>query len=338
MAYWSKDKDAANPDTEVINAVTPAMASFPFSKLIKTSTPATEEGVLWEYANIGTYGHKLGNSTARDAHKRTLVLQGPSAAIAPAKVLPRERLLVERAKDPTAFKREFLAQFSKSISGFLSKELLLAAVDKGIRQRPYDSSKPHFYVATLDPAFRRDAFGFAIGHIDDGRYILDICESWRGTQSAPLSPTVALATISRVCKSYGVSLVTSDQYHAESLQELAKDAGLVLEPCFLTSKVKLQMWGDFQGMLNQGKISLTDHPDLVDELAKMEKKLTSVGSVKISGTHDDLATVVALNVHRALQYGEKSAPYVDKGIRVPTLYEQLTKNKRRHETAPWWAT
>lgn len=306
LAFWAKDAQSAQPDFEVVRAVTPAMASFPFSKLVKTSTPMTEEGVLWEAHNTGTYGRKLRDSDQKRAHTRTLVLKGPSAALAPAKVLPRSRLIVERAKDADAFRREYLAEFSKSVSGFLSASLLRAAVDDGLLLR--EPMPGRLYVATLDPAFRRDAFAFCIGHLEGGKYTLDFIESWRGTQERPISPTVAIGAVATVCKQYGVRIVTTDQYHSESLQEIAHDFGLVADPCYLNNKIKLQMWSSVQGMLSAGQIRLLDKPDLLDELVKMEKTLTPTGTVKFEGRHrDDLAMVFALNLYRALQYGERGA-------------------------------
>lgn len=334
MGVWAKDKESAQPDIEVVRAVSPAMASFPFSKLVKTSTPMTKEGVLWESAQIGTYGHKLENGEAKQAHARTIVIHGPSAALAPAKVLPRERLIAERAKDASAFNREFLAQFADSVTGFLSVDLLRAAVTPGVRQRAPEPGR--LYHATLDPAFRRDAFAFAIGHLEGGKYVLDFIEAWRGTTEKPISPTVAMATIATLCEPYKIRLLVTDQYHSENLQERAAEHGLVCNPVYLTQKIKLQMWGEFQGLLNQNKVALLDRQDLLDELSKMEKELTPNGQVRIYGKRDDLAMVVALNVREAMQQGERTPPPPPP---VKPLSTQVRERilRRGRDQQPWWA-
>jgi uncharacterized protein YlaN (UPF0358 family) len=337
VAFWSKDKDAANPDSEVIRAVTPAMASFPHRKLVLTSTPMTEEGALWEAAQIGSYGRFLTDSAKREAHARTLVFQGPSAPLAPAIVLPREVLEEKRLKDPEGFQREYLARFAKSVSGFLSVNLLRASVEKGVTRRKPDPR--HLYVATMDPAFRGDAFAFAIGHVEGGIYVLDFIEAWRGTQAQPISPSVAMASVASICRDYGLRMVTSDQHHSDSLMEIAQQQGLVMDSCPLTNKLKIQMWGEVQGLLSQGKLRLLDNENLLTELAKLEKILTPGSVVKFEGKHDDLAVVMALNVYRALQYGEKSAPIVEKVVPdwkpLSTQIRERILGRERGATA-WW--
>lgn len=335
LAVWPKERDSSNPDFEVQRAVEPALAQFyPFDKIIKTSTPWTEDGLLWRAATSGTGGRLLGAGPERDSMKRQLVLQAPTAAMQNPRV-SRAFLAEKKAKDVDAFSREYLSRFSKAISGFLSPKLLRATVDPGVRLRP--PAGKHAYVAALDPAFKKDAFAFAIGHLEGGVYVLDFIESWRGSHDRPISPTVALAAVANVCRTYGIKLVTSDQYHVESLQELAISQGLVIDPCHLTAKLKFQMWGDFQGMLHRGSIKLLDRDDLINELSKMERELTAGGSLRISGKSDDLATVVALNVYRALQYGEKAAPYAPPVKTLPEqIRERVVRQQGNQAQSTWW--
>jgi len=48
VAFWNFDSDSANPDTEVIRAVRPAMATIATAKLILISTGYAMAGVLYE--------------------------------------------------------------------------------------------------------------------------------------------------------------------------------------------------------------------------------------------------------------------------------------------------
>jgi hypothetical protein len=338
LGSWSKDRESAMPDFEVARAIKPAMGSFPFAKFIKTSTPWTKEGLLWIADQTGSYGHKLTDPAQREAHSRTLVFRGPSAPLAPRKVLPRSWLVAEFTKDPDAFKREYLAEFADSISGFLSASTLEAATDKGITERTFDprkSPKP-IYVATMDPAFRGDAFAFAIGHMENGTYFLDWCQSWRGTREQPLSPTMVIRIIAGICKSYQIRMITSDQHHMESLQDIADQEGLVVDPCPLTNKNKAQMWGDVQSLLHQKKMRLLDHPGLLSELSKVEKRLTPQGQTQYSGTHDDLAMVLALNVYRALQFGETAPAKVEPEVALSDQVRQRILNRNQSAGGSWW--
>jgi hypothetical protein len=335
LAFWPKDKESANPDVEVEAAVRPAQSQFTYRKLIKTSTPWTEEGLLFEAYRVGTKGRFLRSSTSQSAASSMLVLKAPTASMGNPKV-PKSYLVQEQKRDANAFSREFLAEFAKSATGFLSAPLLRAAVAPGVRIRPPKARV--IYVATMDPAFRRDAFAFSIGHMEGGEFVLDYLDAPRGSKDAPLSPEVRIASIAEICKAYGVKMVTTDQYFDVSMMELGQQYGIVIEPFYLTMKLKNQIWGEFVGMLNQGKIQLLDNYDLLEELMKMEKVLTPAGGTQIHGKKDDMATVVALALHKALQFGEKSAA---PEIKPESLVAQARKNVLKRissggRSSAWW--
>lgn len=328
LAVWPKDREAASPDFEVQRAVSPATMQFKFPKILKTSTPWTKEGLLWEAAQMKQAGLLM---------RHQIVLSAPTG-LSGNPHASRAFLREERTKDAEAFRREFLAEFFDSITGFLSASLLRTTVTNGQSRRAPEPGR--LYIATLDPAFRRDAFAFAIGHLEKGVWVLDHLESWRGTPAAPESPTRVLSSVARTCKAYGVRLVVSDQYHLESLQELAQGHGLVIEPCPMTAMVKNTMWGEFQSLLTQGKLKLLDHTDLLAELASLEKTLSPTGTVSISGKRDDLAMVVALNVHKCLQMGEPRASAEELRKQIP-LSKQVKmriekRNRQPKGSGLWW--
>jgi len=332
VGFWQKDKASANPDTEVEAAVRPAMAQFPNRKLVKTSTPMTEEGVLWIAAETGTWGRWL-DSGQQAAASRMLVLRGPSAPLAAPHVLPRAYLEQERAKDGEAFRREYLAEFAKSVSGFLSPTLLRAAMTPAMRRRAPSAGR--LYIATLDPAFRRDAFAFCIGHMEAGYWVQDFLIAPQGTREKPLSPAMMMRQIAEVCRSYQVSFVFTDQYHQESIQELGQANGMTVSPVYLDNQKKASVWGDFAALLAQGRVQLLDDPECIDELAKMEKHITSAGNVQFRGKKDDRAVVTALNLHKCLELGER----LPKPAKEPVpLSTQIRRRMTGHRPElPWWA-
>jgi hypothetical protein len=331
LAVWPKDQASANPDVEVEIAVRPAMAQFPFRKLIKTSTPWSEEGLLWNAAQQGTQGYLLQHDERRSASDRVLVLNAPTASMQNP-VVPRSYLVQEQSKNANAFLREYLAKFAKSVTGFLSPALLRQSVTPRVRQRAPEAGI--VYVATMDPAFRQDAFAFCIGHLRNGHFVLDYLDAPRGTRDMPLSPAIRMATIANICREYRVGLVTTDQYHDVSLLELAQQYHLALDPCYLTGKIKQQMWGDFLSILNQGKLRLLDDPELLEELLGMEQHLSPMGTMQISGRRDDRATVVALCVHKALQFGEKTTVTAKSDVPWST---QLRKSVQQGGSrSQWW--
>src|SRR5262249_7546771 len=48
IAFWPTGEDAAEPDSEIINAVKPAMATIPGSILLGASSPYARKGALWQ--------------------------------------------------------------------------------------------------------------------------------------------------------------------------------------------------------------------------------------------------------------------------------------------------
>jgi hypothetical protein len=48
IAFWPSDENSAEPDVEVINAIRPAMATIPGSKLLCASSPYARRGALWD--------------------------------------------------------------------------------------------------------------------------------------------------------------------------------------------------------------------------------------------------------------------------------------------------
>lgn len=335
IGVWAKDHEAANPDYEVETAIRPAQLQFPNRKLMKLGTPMVEEGLLWEATRIGTYGRFKGGD-----RPRVLVLHGPTALLENPRYSPEEvraYIQQERTKDRDAFRREYLAEFAKSVSGFLSPTLLRAAVSTGVRQQPPKAGVQ--YVATLDPAFRRDAFAFAIGHLDCGVHVLDHLKVWKGTKDNPESPTRILAEVATTCRAYRVNIVTSDQYQLEALRDLADEHKLVLEGVTLTNKVKNVVFGHLSSMLSQGRMQLLDDPDLLDELMKLEKRLSPSGvTSQITGVRDDRAMVLALNIHRALQWGEQRVAAAPPEVPKSTLVEQrIHARVGASSHGAWWS-
>jgi hypothetical protein len=340
-AYWAKDERSASPDYEVERAVIFGMSQFyPYAKRVKTSTPWTEEGLLWDDAQIGTHGRFVKDDLKRRAITLKLVLQGPSPVLNNP-TITEAFLLEKKASDSDAFVREIGAEFAKSVSGYLPAALVRRAITPDVTKRA--PVRGAYYIAAIDPAFRNDAFPLCIGHMGaDGQFVQDLLTSWRGTPDAPLNPGLIMPMVGALCAEYGINSVMSDQHHLESLQSLAQDAGFSIEPFVLTAKVKTQVWSDFLTLLNQDKVQLLDHIELQAELLALERHLTSTGTVRIQGRRDDHAIVTAMCLHRALNFGvtaEKddrvSEPTTAAGIRA-VLAQRHAHTKRPAARAAWW--
>lgn len=324
VGFWYKDAKSANPDFEVEIAVAYAQMQFPHAKEFVTSTPWTEEGILWAAQQAGTEGVRIRchecteNSRQfcphlreqREEHDGMLVLNAPTAAMGNPKIT-RKKLARERRRNPEAFKRESLAKFTKSSSGFLPEDFVKAAIDTGVYSRqkfprhnhPEDPSP--IYIASMDPAFRHDAFTFTIVHHDPTVGIVQdrLLRLLPGEDKKPINPAEALDQIQLLLQEFGLSFVYSDQYQLESLQQLAllRQFSIIGED--FTGKSKPKIYGSLEMLIKQKRIKLLDHPEIFDELVRLEKKRTPNGTMQIAapnGKYDDVASVLAMAAYKSI--------------------------------------
>lgn len=318
VAFWYTDPNAANPDFEVLRAVSYAQAQFPHAKIFIPSTPWAEQGILWQAYQAGTEGRKALCQTckannelicshdirAKKQYANTLVVHASTAAMKNP-LITRKRLIEIRNEDIEAFPRESGAQFIKSISGWLNPNKIEIACKNAPLVRPAVTVKTNptshnypIYVAAIDPAFRKDSFAFTIIHHDYKLGIVqDYIQYWEPEPGIPLKPGDVLDNIKLVLDEYNLSSVYSDQYQLESLQQLALDRGFSINGHDFTGKSKGKIAGGFKVLVDQERLKLLDHEPQKQQLMKLQRKVMQTGNVQISapnGEHDDLAMVLML--------------------------------------------
>lgn len=359
-AFWYTDEKAANPDFEVLRAVSYSQLQFPNPKIFIPSTPWVEQGILWQGFNAGTNGCKLRceqckrdktlicthNLEAREKYTGTLVVHAPTAAMGSLdkvlrdKALARRRLVEIRRDDPDAYPRESLALFIKSVSGWLNKDNIAKAIDLGVYSRAPERGVQ--YMAAIDPAFRKDSFAFTIGHHDMKRGVVqDFIRYWTPEPGRPLKPGDILDEIKVHLTTYGLSMVTSDQYQLESLQQLAMDRGFVINGLDFTGASKAKITGSFKVLIDQFRAVLLDHDEQKGQLESLQRQVLQSGAIRIAappGKHDDLAMVLMLLAKMVLwllsEEGTKKEqpPDVDKD-HVKMGLAQIERQKREAELA-----
>ena len=163
-------EDSANPDTEIVAALKPAMATVPEPLLLGISSPYARRGVLWE-AFKGHYGQD----------SPVLVWKAPTTAMNPT--ISEAFVAAELEKDEAAARAEYLAEFRTDIETFLSREVVEACIEAGCHGRP---PLPDIqYVAFVDPSGGvGDSFALAIAHEEGEHAVLDAVIE----RKAPLSP------------------------------------------------------------------------------------------------------------------------------------------------------
>lgn len=363
--FWALDPAAANPDTEVERAVSPNMLQFPHSKKLWLSTPFVKLGAFYEKYMAGTQGANLPANPEESfdgpdefsPHEDTLVMWAPTAAIGNP-IVTRKRLFKEYKKEPDPYyKREYLAQFTDSVSNFLSTILVEKAIVKGrgfAELKPIDAEvraqKHMHYVMALDPAFKHDTFALVVGHrdIDDTVY-LDAIRQWIPEPGKRINPSDILPEIAELARSYGINVVHTDQHEETSFMELARLHNVHVQPTPWSKANKGPIYTNLQQMLNQERLALLDEnlslatKELKLQMLHLERKVTGGGHMQIAaprGFKDDLVSAFAMMVHfavtnRASLVKAKAAPLSIERDHVKIMEVQRRKEQRVQRSGAW---
>lgn len=277
VAFWPQGDAVADPDTEILNAIRPGMATIPGAVLICASSPYARRGELWS-----AYERHYGRDDAP-----VLVWQSDTRSMNPS--VP-DRIIAEAyERDPASATAEFGAQFRTDVEAFIRREVLDAVTDAGIFERPYDPGIR--YVAFADPSGgSADSYTLAIAHADAKQgAILDCVREIK----PPFSPEAATAELCNVLETYGITSVTGDRYAGEWPREQFRKRGIVY---LLADKTRSELYLDLLPRLNSGTVRLLDHPKMRQQFIGLERRTSRAGRDAIdhrAGAHDDIVNAVA---------------------------------------------
>ncbi len=184
-AFWYTADGSANPDSEILAAVRPGLATTR-GPLVLISSPYARRGELWTAyrRHFGAAGDPL-----------VLVAQGASRDLNPT--LPAS--VVERAmeRDPVQARADFLAEFRTDIESFVSREAVEACVATGHNETPAAASLR--YAAFVDPSGgSSDSFTLAVAHRNGDEIFLDVVREIR----PPFSPESVVREFAGLLKMY----------------------------------------------------------------------------------------------------------------------------------------
>jgi hypothetical protein len=276
-AFWHTEETSGNPDTEILNAIRPSLATTHGPLLIITS-PYARRGEVWNIykKHFGPLGDP-----------RILVAQGASRTFNPT--LSEEFVRRACERDPAAASAEYLAEFRTDIESFITREAIDACVQSGVRERPPIPGIT--YTASIDPASGGgpDSMTLAIAHRDrDGRGILDCVREAR----PPFSPQNVVEEFKSTLAQYSVGRVTGDRWGGEFVREPFTPIRYEL-----AEQPKSDFYRDFLPLVNSNRIELLDLPRAVSQFATLERRTARSGKDSIDhgpGTHDDVANAIAL--------------------------------------------
>jgi hypothetical protein len=281
IAFWRTDDGSANPDSEVVAALRPGMATVPDSLLLGLSSPYAARGELYQAVE---------RSFGRD-DPHVLVWNADTRSMNPS--VPER--IIERAfeDDPIAAASEYgsdgRVQFRRDVEAFLTPEAIRAVTVDGRRElAPLRGPR---YVAFVDPSGgSQDSFTIAVAHTDpEGRAVLDAVREVR----PPFSPDDVVRDFAGLLKSYGLKTVTGDRYAGEWPRERFREHGIEYRPSTLT---KSDIYRELLAPTNSGRVELLDLTMLRNQLLGLERRVSRGGKDSIDhgpGGRDDVANSAA---------------------------------------------
>jgi hypothetical protein len=276
QAFWSADDSGANPDSEVIAAIKPAMLSIPGSMLFMASSPYSRRGVLWD-----EYRKSFGKDESR-----TLVWQASTLTMNPK--APQDLINEMYESDPGRAAAEYGAQFRTDVESFISREAVDAVTATGVFELP--PMLPFDYVAFVDPSGgSSDSMTLAIAHREGDRAVLDAIREAK----PPFSPESVVEEFSKLLKQYSIKTVVGDRYAGLWPRERFYVHGIEYQ---CSEKPVSDLYRDLLPLINSKQVELLEHPKMIAQLCALERRTARGGKDSIShppSGHDDLANTVA---------------------------------------------
>jgi hypothetical protein len=278
VAFWYDD--GANPDSEVLQALRPAMATVPGSLLLGLSSPYACRGEL--YKAVETY---FGQDDPR-----VLVWNADTGSMNPE--VPQHVIARAFEDDPVAAASEYgqdgRVQFRRDVEAFLDPAAV-AAVTAGNRLE-LPPMKDTRYVAFVDPSGgSQDSFTLAIAHREGDLAVLDAVRERR----PPFSPDDVVQEFAELLETYQVRIVVGDRYGGEWPRERFQVHGIRYEP---SERTKSDLYRELVAPVNGGRVTLLDLPVLRSQLIGLERRVARGGRDSIDhapGGRDDVANAVA---------------------------------------------
>jgi hypothetical protein len=276
LAFWRTDEGSSNPDSEIVAALRPAMATIPGAMLLCASSPYARRGVLWDA--FRKHHGRDGPVLVWKAATRTMNPTVPEAVIAEA-----------YESDPASAAAEYGAEFRTDVETFVSREVVEACVVSGrFELEPLPRSA---YSGFCDPSGgSSDSMTLAIAKRDqDGRAVLCALREVR----PPFSPESTVSDFAALLKSYRIATLQGDRYAGEWPVEAFMKHGVRYEQ---SAAPKSDLYRDLLPILNSGRVELLDHPRLIAQLCQLERRTARSGRDSIDhspGGHDDIANACA---------------------------------------------
>jgi hypothetical protein len=293
VAFWPNDEGSSNPDSEILAAIRPGLATTR-GLLSIISSPHAKRGELFAAfkQHYGPEGDPL-----------VLVAQGASRDFNPS--LPQSVVDRALARDREFASAEYLGQFRDDIADFISAEVVEAAVVLG--RRELSPVEGVVYTGAVDPSGgSSDSMTLSIAHKVGDKFIVDAIRERR----PPFSPDDVCREFAATLKSYGITTVQGDHYAGQWPRERFAVHGVEYAPTNLT---KNEIYLTALPMLNSARVELLDHPRCISQLCALERRTARSGKDSIDhppNQHDDVCNAVCAALVFASRRANTEIPIV----------------------------
>lgn len=324
VAKWRDSDTGVNPASEVLASVRPTMLTQPDARIVLSSSPMGRLDAHYDAYENGDDDFQI-------------VAHAPSWVANPS-VTEEDTHKLE--PDESTWMREYAAIPQAEAEMSLLTEFLVDRMTRPLDLGDLPRAPGHFYVATMDPATRGNAWTLTIGTLGlDGKKRVVMHREKRGSKAAPLSPEAVFKEWAPDIKKYGINVVHTDQWSVDSLRDNARHAGLMLSEIPWSAGTKAEA---YEAMLKEAQADELEVPldaNVRQDLLGVRKLLTRNGVTyvlaTVHGRHSDFApTLAMLFLHTRIpaKAPPKDLTSQEQAEKQKTSFlESLTRERRREE-------
>ncbi len=275
VSFWKSS--GVNIDTDIIDAARPGL-DFPYSKLIKISTP------YWMRGEIYNDSKRYWKKDSRDL----ILFKGSTLLFNPT--YSREKIKLMKRKNPVAYRTEILGEFRKDISSMFDTELIEKSInfDRPL-ELPYQSEYKYFAFTDVAGGGGRDSYAVCIGHKEKDRIIIDVVRS----RQPKFNPEEVTLQFSELLKEYHINSVTGDKFSGDFASNIWQKFGITYKK---SAKTKAELYLESESAFNTERVELPNKKLAAMQFKMLVRKTRSGGRDSVdtpSGEPEDEANVIA---------------------------------------------
>lgn len=284
-AFFQADPDSERTLQAVLESLMPSMSTVPDSKLITMSSPWTKSGRAYEnFINRAETPHRL-------------VWKLSSQAMNPL-VTSREVELFEKEFGRAACRREYFAEFTDEVNGFLEAAWIDKAKQKDATGEGFLQPTGPVYAA-IDMAQFSDHLGAAAASADDSGVVTLIFAEAEKPADGKIAALPALRELAQAFNDLNVVKVFSDRVSSTTVEGVMQEAGIPYERVDTMGLNFTEVASHVQRLFRDGMVRVSEQSEtFLKQAARAKLVLQPNGGMRVEcrSGHDDalVAGLVAI--------------------------------------------